>query len=104
MVMIVMTTRISTSVKPPSPRLRRPGLFVRLIASPDLRLIPVRPERRLLVLHAVGRGWGPRVPREVTARAPHVEAADVDVGRAAGSCRARRGPAGARLPRDIVAV
>src|SRR5436190_18527516 len=93
-VMMVMTTRISTSVKP----------FLRLIAPPNLRLIPVRPERCLLVFHAVGRRRRRRVPAEVAARAPDVEAADVNIGRSTGARGARRGTIAARLSRDVVAI
>src|SRR6185295_6250294 len=93
-VMIVMTTRISTSVKP----------FLRLIAPPFMASRPPVRSARLLVLDAPRRGRRGRRPLMVAPRAPHVEAAGMQHGRAAR----RRGPgarSGARPGRHgVVAV
>src|SRR6185503_15735352 len=91
-VMMVMTTRISTSVK---------ALFFRFIAPPSMRLTPPKSGARLLVLDAPCAGARSAL-RVVAAGAPDVEAAGMDDGGPAGARAARAARRAAGLVVDAI--
>src|SRR4051812_24786906 len=89
-VMIVITTRISTSVKP----------FLRFIAPPTMRLGPPSGAAGLFVLDAPSRSRRGRIPAVIAPGAPHVEAVGMQHRRALHRGLPRlRGP---RLPRHLI--